>query len=325
MTHDHLPAATAPALIGLDWGTTSLRAYLLATDGAVIERRAEAWGIMRLPDGGFPAAFAGVTRGWRDAHPRLPAVAAGMVGSAQGWVPAPYCPAPAGADELAARLTEIPRAALHVIPGVSRFDADPPDVMRGEETQVVGALGLHPELWHDSTLVLPGTHSKWVRVSNGRMWDLVTYLTGELFAVLRQHSILGRPAAESSTDRPASADASDEAFVRGVRAARDSARGLAPLLFSTRALVLAGRLEPESSLDYLSGLLVGEELRCELREHGSRLALIGEEALCARYVTALREFGVEDAPVVDGAAPAGLWSIARHAGLVVQTPSIVRT
>ena len=150
-----------PHLIALDWGTTSLRAYLLDARGAVIASRDAAHGIMRLPDAGFAAAFDDVTRGWRDSG--LPVIAAGMVGSAQGWVRAPYVPCPAGVDDLARALTALPVRRGHVVAGLTSA-ADPPDVMRGEETQIVGALALRPALAERATLVLPGTHSKWARV-----------------------------------------------------------------------------------------------------------------------------------------------------------------
>jgi 2-dehydro-3-deoxygalactonokinase len=307
-----------PSLIALDWGTTSLRAYLLGDSGTtVLDERAEPWGVMHLPDGGFAAAFERVTGAWRARVPGVPCVAAGMVGSAQGWVQAPYVPCPAGGGELAAGLAPVhdgATAALHVVPGVSQ-SGERPDVMRGEETQVVGALALHPELAERSLLVLPGTHSKWVRVDGGRIRGFETFMTGELFAVLRDHSILGRP--PRGAPGPPGGDG-DDAFVRGVAAARDSARGVAPLLFSARALVLAGRLAAGSSLEYLSGLLIGDELRCALPagSDGAPLALVGDAALCRRYVAALTVFGVAGIPVVDGAAPAGLWRIAQLADLV---------
>jgi 2-dehydro-3-deoxygalactonokinase len=138
-------------------------------------------------------------------------------------------------------------------------------------------------------------------------------MTGELFAVLRDHSILGRPAAGHGVPAESAAEA---AFARGVLAARDAERGLAPLLFGARALVVLERLAPEASLDYLSGLLVGDELRCARVSAGERLALVGDAALCARYAAALRLFGVADPPVIDDAAPRGLWRIARRAGLL---------
>ena len=316
----------SPALIALDWGTTSLRAYALGADGAVLDRRAEPWGVMNLPGLDFGAAFDELTRAWRTpGRPPVKAVASGMVGSAQGWVRAPYVPCPAGVEQLAAALTPVPGRELWVVPGLSARDAgEAPDVMRGEETEIAGALARHPELLlaADSLLILPGTHSKWVRVAGGQVRDFTTYMTGELYAVLRDHSILGRPAKDAAP-RPPDPAAAEEAFARGVRAARDAgARGASSLLFSARTLVLAGRLAPEASLDYLSGLLIGEELRVGETGGGGGggrrrpSALIGDAALCRRYAAALRLLEVAEPPVLEGMAPAGLWSIARRAGLL---------
>jgi len=311
-----------PGLIALDWGTSSLRAYLMGADlgadmgaggAAVLDSRAEPWGVLRVPGGDFAAAFEQVTGPWRARRPGLKTIAAGMIGSAQGWVQVPYCSCPAGIDELAAALAPVRDGAMHIVPGIAQFGLSP-DVMRGEETQIVGALEQHPDLAARSRLVLPGTHSKWVQVVGGKVHDFATYLTGELFAVLRDHSILGRPAEDAGREPdPAAAEA---AFVRGVVAARSAAQGVAPLLFSARALVLAGRLTPEASLEYLSGLLIGEELRCGLTGDVRPLALVGDAVLCRRYAAALRLFGVEGTLVIDSAAPAGLWRIARRAGLV---------
>ena len=304
-----------PSLIALDWGTSSLRALLLDGAGNVIESRTEPWGLMHLPGGDFGASFHAVTTPWCAHTPGLPAIAAGMVGSAQGWVHAPYCPAPAGAEELAKAMMRVPGVDLSVVPGISTC-AERPDVMRGEETQVVGALEAHPALAADSLVILPGTHSKWVRVTEGRVGDFTTYITGELFAVLRDHSILGRFAigADGASDR----SAMDDAFARGVRAAHASGKGLAPLLFSARSLVLAHQLPADASLEYLSGLLIGDEMRCGLAGGRRPAALIGDPRLCGRYVAALQLVGIDDIPVIGGAAERGLWSIALRAGLVAR-------
>jgi 2-dehydro-3-deoxygalactonokinase len=298
----------SPSLIVLDWGTSSLRAFLLDGSGKVLASRTEPWGIMHTPNGDFAAAFITVTANWRLQSPELKAIAAGMIGSAQGWVNVPYCAAPAGVDELAAALTTVPGAAMYIVPGVAVF-GEQPNVMRGEESQIVGALERHPELaWH-SLIVLPGTHSKWVNVCDGRVSTFTTYMTGELFAVLRDHSILGRLASD--------VDASVEkrAFDRGVLAAKESVQGMAPLLFTARSLVLTDRLAAGASLEYLSGLLIGEELRCGLMNGARPSALIGDAALCKRYVTALRLFGISDVPIIEDAAQTGLWRIASRARL----------
>jgi 2-dehydro-3-deoxygalactonokinase len=275
--------------------------------------------MMHLPAGDFPSAFDAVTAAWQPRRNGLNAIAAGMVGSPHGWVHAPYCAAPAGVGELAAALTAVLDAPLHIVPGVVT-PGEHADVMRGEETQIVGALALHPALASRSLLVLPGTHSKWVQVNDGKITAFTTYMTGELFAVLREHSILGRfaqqaahaaaPAAVSAT-----ADATDDAFARGVLAAQRSTRGLAPMIFSARALVLTDGLAADLSLEYLSGLLIGDELRCGLMEGDRPAALIGDAALCDRYAAALRAFEVCDVPIIGDAAETGLWRIACRAGL----------
>lgn len=302
----HMTAS--PSLIVLDWGTSSLRASLLDGDGKVLANRTEPWGIMRVPNGDFAAAFDAVTADWRAQSPGLKAIAAGMIGSAQGWINVPYCATPAGAEELAAALTAVPDAALYIVPGVATF-SEPPNVMRGEETQIVGALERHPELASHSLVVLPGTHSKWVRVSSGKVCAFTTYMTGELFAVLREHSILGRFA---STADPSVDNA---AFARGVLAAKGSVKGMAPLLFTARSLVLTDRLAAGASLEYLSGLLIGEELRCGLMDGTPPAVLIGDAALCQRYNTALHIFGIRGVSIIDHSAQTGLWSIACRAGL----------
>ncbi|HEX2941290.1 MAG TPA: 2-dehydro-3-deoxygalactonokinase, partial [Rhodopila sp.] len=262
-------------LIALDWGTSSLRAYLIGGSGRILDRRTEPWGIMQVPAGEFAARFDTITSSWRARWPRLPALAAGMIGSAQGWVEAPYCPCPAGPAELATRLVTVPNASLCIVPGVVQGGAGAvdarPDVMRGEETQIAGALALRPMLHRESRLVMPGTHCKWVDIKDGRIARFTTYMTGEVFAVLRQHSILGRLAGADTP--PATPDS--PAFLRGVDAARDARNGVAPLLFSARALVLAGRMPASDSLDYLSGLLIGDELRNALQPWAGMAAEAG--------------------------------------------------
>lgn len=307
-----------PRLIGLDWGTSSLRAYLLGEGGRVLDSRARPWGIQHVPDGDFARAFAVVSGDWRIRWPGLPALAAGMIGSAQGWQEVPYVACPADAARLVGGLRRIDSGdggCLHLVPGV--LDAGAlPNVLRGEETQVFGALRLFPELAADALLVLPGSHSKWTAVEDNAIRHFSTYMTGELFAVLRDHSILGRPA-RAQGHRP-----SPQAFVRGLELAREGA--VAGRLFSTRSLVLTGRLDAGESLDYLSGLLIGEELRCALDGLGGAcppLVLIGDGALCRRYREALRQFGVEDVRLLEEAGSAGLWRIAEAAGLLA-TPAI---
>lgn len=301
-------------LIALDWGTSSLRALLLGDAGAVLAQRSVPLGIMHVPPGGFPEVFAEVAGDWRRSAPHLPAIASGMVGSAQGWREVPYCDGAAGLAELAKGLRQVRTGEggpLHIVPGLS-LRRPRPEVMRGEETQIVGAMALHPELCAGARFLLPGTHSKWVDLSAGRIAAFQTFMTGELFGVLQHHSILGRFARECGARPPDN----DAAFEDGLAAAQASMDGISALLFSARARVLLGVMPAAGSLDYLSGLLIGDELRCALRTPPGRVVLIGEAGLVSRYRQALLRFGIEDALSISGAAEAGLWHIARQAGLV---------
>jgi 2-dehydro-3-deoxygalactonokinase len=317
------------ALIALDWGTTSLRAYLFDAAGNVLDAHASSAGIMNLPrpaaEGGFDAAFDAACGAWLDARPDLPVVAAGMVGSAQGWTEAPYVDAPADADALVAGIVRVKTArglTLHIVPGVLQR-GDLPNVMRGEETQIFGALAGKASVENaaDDTgelIGLPGTHAKWAVVRNGRIERFHTFMTGEVFGALRDHTILGRTMA--APDAP-----DTEAFLRGVSVARNSGTpGVLATIFSTRTLGLTGQLAPNEQPDYLSGLLIGHELagleavfaQQQSSLAGKSLLLIGNEALCERYRLALAQFGCTQAALVQHATEHGLWRIATQAGFV---------
>ncbi|MFM0154610.1 2-dehydro-3-deoxygalactonokinase [Paraburkholderia sediminicola] len=319
------------ALIALDWGTTSLRAYLYDAAGEVLATRASTAGIMNLPlgaeHGGFDAAFEDACGAWLEQAPTVPVIAAGMVGSAQGWVEAPYVDAPASADALVAGIVRVKAACgatLHIVPGVLQR-GELPNVMRGEETQIFGALGQETGAVDSSrrTLIgLPGTHAKWAVVQAGRIERFHTFMTGEVFAALREHTILGRTMI--TPDRP-----DNEAFLRGVNIARDKGQaGMLATVFSARTLGLTGQLSREQQPDYLSGLLIGHELaglEAVLAQQQNSLArqhlrLIGNEALCERYRVALAQFGCTHAELVKHATERGLWRVATQAGLVNPTP-----
>jgi 2-dehydro-3-deoxygalactonokinase len=298
-------------LIALDWGTSSLRAIRMDADGTVLETRRQPWGIRQLPDSGFAGALEAVTQGW----PALIRIASGMIGSRSGWREVAYLDLPAGGDELAGALDTA--EGLTIVPGLRNPRG--PDVMRGEETQIVGLMALHPAA-ADATVLLPGTHSKWVSLRQGRVVDFCTLMTGELFALLRQHSILA-----AGVDAGAAFDDGD-AFLDGVRQAHDSgAAGVLSRLFATRARMLDGDLQPASIPDYLSGLLIGEEFRSMRADRrmptDQPLWLIGDAALCARYRLAAAECSIALAPAVDDTAAAGLWWLARAAGLPGATTS----
>jgi len=314
--------ATAPSLIALDWGTSSLRAYLMGRDGSLLERRAQPWGIQHLPEGGYVAAFHGVAGDWRERWPTLPAIAAGMVGSRSGWREVPYVACPADPATIAAGLVPFDGGCgtLHFVPGLMQGGMLP-DVMRGEEMQIIGGLAIEPSLAVESLFVLPGTHCKWAEIRGGRVVRFTTYLTGELYAMLRDHSIIGRPAKESGAVTATDPAAADAAFRRGLQAARESgAEGMAGRLFSTRSLFLMGELSAPQTLDYLSGVLIGEEIRSVIAGLNGAvcppLVLLGDPGLCDRYRVALAAFGIDRVRALNETGPAGLWQIARTAGLL---------
>ncbi|KAF1048347.1 2-dehydro-3-deoxygalactonokinase [Xylophilus sp.] len=317
-------------LIALDWGTSSLRAYRMGAAGRVLESRRLSWGIMHLPPApggtadadpaqGFDRAFEAACGDWLRDEPGLPVIACGMVGSAQGWREAAYLDLPTRLDGLAAQLVRVPRgdaAPLHIVPGlIARGTL--PNVMRGEETQVAGVLaGLPPARAGGDVLIgLPGTHSKWVDVRAGEVRHFDTFMTGEVYAVLRGHTILGRTMQEAGPPDEA-------AFARGLDVAGSQAGRLGVLstIFSCRTLGLTGELGARAQADYLSGLLVGHEvaaLAASLAGGGRtpNIVLCGETALCDRYALALERNGLGRPARVHGATERGLWQLAVASGL----------
>jgi len=303
----------AAALIAIDWGTSSARAYRLDARGRILGKRSAPLGVQKIAAGGFPAALKTLLGGSVDAG--APLLACGMIGSRQGWIEAPYRECPADLAAIAAALTPVPGTRLAIVPGLVCRDADGvPDVMRGEETQILGTFEAESESSPARLVVLPGTHSKWARVSAAGIEAFATFMTGELYALLREHSILARLATTGGRD--------GRAFARGVRASLSEAAALPHDLFSARTLVLSGALAPEGVADYLSGLLLGAEVAAARRwaqadaAEGGAVTLVGDAALCARYRRALACAGITAAPGPSDAAARGLWRIARHAGML---------
>ena len=294
-------------MIAVDWGTSSFRAYRLDRDGAVLEQRSAAAGLLAC-QGNFEAVLAEQLSGWDD--PNI--VMAGMIGSRNGWHEVPYVDCPAGAEQLGAGMREVKAAAfagrrIFIAPGVCHRPAGgTPEVMRGEEVQLLGLVdrlaGNGPH-----TLCLPGTHSKWAVLEQGRVSSFRTAMTGELYALLTQHSLLA-----ASMDKAAGDDPS--AFAHGLASARRPG-GLTSHLFSVRTLGLFGELTPAQAPSYLSGLLIGHELE-GLAPQAGRVHLIGSAALTLRYERALRARGIETIVHSDALSARGLHHLARQHPLI---------
>jgi 2-dehydro-3-deoxygalactonokinase len=264
---------SSPRLIAVDWGTTRLRAWLVDAAGAALERVAGDDGIMAVPAGGYPATLRRHVGAWLAAHGPMPVVMAGMVGSRNGWVEAPYVHCPAGFEAVAAALVEVDLGeglSARIVPGLSTRDGEGvPDVLRGEEVKLAGA-GID-----DGTVVTPGTHGKWARLSGGRVVSFATFMTGDFYGALSAHTILGKLAEEPE----------DEAgFARGLEASKRPG-GLTHQAFSARSLALMGDLPPAQVGPFLSGLLVGNEVR-----HGLAMQEAGETVVVADGVLA-RAYG----------------------------------
>jgi len=291
----------AGSLVAVDWGSSSLRGARLAADGQVLEERSFARGILRVAKGEFSAVFESCFGDWMHGAGAL-CLMSGMVGSKQGWTEAPYCACPSGFEEVAARLAWVVPGRIAIVPGLVCEHEGIPDVMRGEETQTFGALKLLG--MQDALLVHPGTHSKWVQVRAGCIQSFATFMTGEFFALLRQHSILSRtlPASDGDFD--------SDAFAQGVMLALRS-KSLLHTAFGTRTLSLFDRLSAAALPSYLSGLVIGEELRAQTLPSDAKLVVVGSETLTQRYQDALALQGIPAQCIGSQATWAGLWAIAQ--------------
>lgn len=267
-------------LVAVDWGTSSLRGALLDADGSVLDEQSHPRGILTVKPGGFTEVFENLFADWmRPAGTRC--LISGMAGSRQGWVEAPYCPCPAGLGEVRHKILEIEPGRISIVPGLSDSHDGVPDVMRGEEVQIFGAMALSGV--HDGLFVLPGTHSKWARVKNGMVVGFRTFMTGEFYALLTQHSILARTL-------DASAPLDEAAFLQGLTQS-ENGQGLLHNAFGARTLSLFDRMPARELSSYLSGILIGEELRTQSVHAAVEVVLIGAPALTQRYLLALQASG----------------------------------
>lgn len=297
-----------PVLLAADWGTTNFRLFLFGADGEVIASHTANIGLKNLDVLSFEQALTSVMKG-EFARPDLPILLSGMVGSRQGWIEAPYVNVPGGLDLVAANIVRAPSDKLnvHIVPGVSHTSPQGIiNVMRGEETQIMGMLSEQAE---QGLYCLPGTHSKWSSVEKGQITRFKTYMTGEMFQVLKSHSILGTLMTDEVYN--------EEAFLKGVDRGLEDLAFLS-VIFSVRTEGLFGHVAPEALSSYLSGVLIGSEIGAE-REKGIRpVTVIGDGRLITFYKSALDRAGFKDATyhAGDSASAAGLWAVAQKAKLI---------
>jgi len=310
------PDSVTARLIAVDWGTSRLRAWLVDAGGSPLATAGSDEGVGTL-NGGHEQVFEKLVAGW----PRLPAIMAGMVGSRQGWREAAYLPCPATAAGIGAKLTRFTTPTgreIAVVPGLAvRSAGRDGDVIRGEETQMIGLIDREPGF--SGTVILPGTHSKWARLDQGAIADFQTFMTGELFELLAQKSFLRHSVAEGAADLSAVPD-----FALAVK--RTVAEGLPFLgaLFSVRARQLLADVTRENNLAYLSGLIIGGEIAAARAmgslAPGAAVRIVAAPALVRAYGTALAAAGVA-AEERDGSqlALAGLVQLARACGFLEKT------
>jgi len=292
-------------LIALDWGTTNLRAYLLANSAEIMDRLHSGDGIAQLIRADFPKVFSRLLDPWLQKYPKIPVLMSGMVGSVNGWHEVNYLSCPTTFTELAKHLFALSRQ-IYIVPGLSLNYGDGwCDVMRGEETEIYGAYEENKTLF-----CVPGTHSKWVEIKNNSITHFTTYMTGEMYHLLKNHSILSKQI--QTTAR------SDEAFIAGLQHVNNHAGFLANF-FNIRAQVLHQRLKETDIADYLSGMIIGYELKAArfYWEQIETVTLIADSHLAQCYQLAMQQNQLHIQVISsEDAVTKGLWKIAQQAGLV---------
>ena len=293
-------------MIGVDWGTSNFRAFRFDNTGEVIERRSYPTGILKVRDGRFAETLQEQVGDWlADGETRV--LLCGMVGSRQGWAEANYLRCPVKMDDLAAAVVKVSFAGAEamLIPGVIGEDSyGVPEVMRGEETE---AMGIVDDCDGCGLVCLPGTHTKWIELRDRSVVSFLTYMTGDMYSALRKHTILSR-----LMDSEAAID--EASFLRGVVRSAD-AGGLLHHLFSVRTLVLTGDLKEETSASYLSGLLIGHEVRAAMPA-AAHVHLVGAVQLCKLYERAIAACGGTSTLEDEDAAARGLTAIGRRLGWI---------
>jgi len=301
-------AVSKPALIGIDWGTSSLRAFLIGAGGEVLDHISKPLGIMQINDGDFERSFNDLVGPWQQAID-LPIIASGMITSRNGWVETPYVSVPSGVQQLADALVTHKTSDGTTITFVTGMTADHngvPDVMRGEETQIIGASGLGMS---NGIFVMPGTHSKWITLRCDQIVDYSTYMTGEVFAALSKHTILATLMEY--------APFKEDAFRKGCAVGLAEGSNFLHDLFGVRSLPLFGKITGTMVKDYLSGLLIGAEVKgADVAQIKGPVTIIGRDDLADRYEIALSIAGLKTNRAPDDIVARGHFMIAQAAGLI---------
>jgi 2-dehydro-3-deoxygalactonokinase len=286
-------------LIGLDWNATGITGFVMG-GGRIVDRRQTGDGVLEVAPDGFQAAFDRIVLPWLEHYGSMPILACGTVGSRQGWIETPYLDCPADATEIANNLTEV-HNDFWIVPGLCNRGEGAPDVMRGQETRLVGHNA-------DGLYVIPGYHSRWALVDGGSIVRFASYMTGELRAMLKAQGIDGR----RMTD-----DDDPVAFDRGLLYAMEKGGGLLHRLFSVRALGRLGELAETSLCDYVAGLLIGAEVLEGLATFGEDLSVTVEceGELGRRYRRALAMAGIAERERVPEAVAHGLYEIGSRAAM----------
>lgn len=300
-------------LICVDWGSTNFRAFLIGTDGALLNAIFSNQGMLGVKPDAFETTLFNQLKNW----PNLPIIMAGMVGSLKGWRNTNYVTCPVDIKKLSVNLTHIETIQnrnIAIIAGIeNNSDAPQYDVARGEETQAIGAIHLvGKQLEPQAIFCLPGTHSKWMSVKNHQITRITTHMTGEIFDMLTKHSIL----APQERSEPSSKN--DKIFLNGLDCAQQDG-GLSHHVFSARTNMLKGILANDDIENYLSGILIGSEIKEMLKilPNCDHVYLVGNDKLNQIYSLALNHLGVNCA-LINGekAAYTGMHTIAKQAKFI---------
>ncbi|HWT63539.1 MAG TPA: 2-dehydro-3-deoxygalactonokinase [Ochrobactrum sp.] len=297
-----------PFVAVADWGTTRFRLWTLDMDGNVLDESRGDDGLLHAKEAGFEAILERHLA-QIDAPDDLPVVICGMAGSRTGWIEAPYMSLPAGLDGIVAAAVRVPaRRHVLMLPGVARRNDDAPDVMRGEETKL---LGLVHRGTRDAVVVMPGTHAKWVQIADGKLNDYRSFMTGELFALLKEKSVLAGALEGAEPVDPQSA-----AFAAGVKSSLETPELISNALFTVRAGWLVHDYKPSDQLARLSGLLIGLEVAGGRTLFGElkQVLLLSDGMMGALYASALEIAGINVNRIeADELVRDGLFMAARHA------------